>query len=76
MDVNSAFIHGDLHEDIYMKQPKGFIHDTSLVFRYNKSLYGLKQYPRAWYAGMDTFLLSQGFERYKYDPNVYLQNLD
>ena len=40
MDVKSAFIHGDLHEEIYMKQPEGYITDPSLVFKLKKSLYG------------------------------------
>ena len=63
MDVKSAFLHGDLEEKIYMKQPEGFLDDPSLVYRLRKSLYGLKQAPRAWYSKMDTFLISQKFER-------------
>ena len=59
-----------------MQHIKCFIHYPSLFFRLKKSLYGLKQAPRAWYAKMDSFLLSLGFERCKYDPNVYLQHLD
>eukprot|EP00253_Pinus_taeda_P030106 PITA_30106 len=55
-----------------MEQPHGFIHDSSLVCRPKKSLYYLKQAPGAWYAKMDSFLLSQNFERGKYDPNVYM----
>eukprot|EP00253_Pinus_taeda_P026884 PITA_26884 len=48
MDVKSAFFLGDLHEEIYMEQPIGFIQiDSSLVCRLKKSLYGLKQAPRA-----------------------------
>eukprot|EP00253_Pinus_taeda_P024652 PITA_24652 len=48
MDVKSTFLHGDLHEEIYMEQPIGFIQtDSSLVCRLKKSLYGLKQAPRA-----------------------------
>ena len=48
MDVKSAFLHGDLKEEIYMKQPEGFIDDPSLFCRLRKSLYGLKEAPRAW----------------------------
>ena len=63
MDVKSAFLHGYLEEDIYMKQPEGFIDDPSLVCRLRKSLYELKQAPRAWYSKMDSFLISQKLER-------------
>ena len=48
MDAKSAFIHGDLKEEIYMDQPQGYIQNSSLIFRLKKSLYGLKQAPRAW----------------------------
>ena len=75
MDVKSDLKHGEIHEDIYMQKPEGFIHDPSLVFRLKKYLYGLKQAPRAWYAKMDKFLLSLGFERCKSDSNVYLQHV-
>ena len=64
MDVKSDFIHGEIHEDIYMQNPKGFIHDPSLFCRLKKSLYGLKQACRAWYAKMNNFLPSHNcFER-------------
>ena len=42
MDVKSAFIHGDLEEEIYMIQPEGYTEDSSLVFKLRKYLYGLK----------------------------------
>ena len=73
-DVKRDFIHGDLHEEIYIQNPEGFIHDPSLVFKLRKSLYGLKQDLGTWYAKMDSFLLSLGFERCKYN-NVYLQHI-
>ena len=41
-DVKSDFIHGDQKEEIYMKHPKGYTSDPSLVFKLHKSLYGLK----------------------------------
>ena len=74
MDVKSAFIHGEIHEEIYMNHIEGFIDDHSLFFRLNNSLYGLKQAPMAWYAKMGNFLLSLGFEQCKSDPNIYFQN--
>jgi hypothetical protein len=46
--------------------------DPSLVCRLKKSLYGLKQASRAWYANMDSYMLSQNFVRCKSDPNVYI----
>ena len=66
-------MNGDLNEDIYMQQPKGFISNPSLVCRLNKSLYGLKKAPRAWYAKIDGFLLSLSFVWCKSNPNVYLK---
>jgi hypothetical protein len=72
MDVKSIFLHGDLQEKIYMEQPPGYIqNDSSLVCHLKKSLYCLKQAPQAWYAKMDSILLSTRFSRCHYDPNVY-----
>eukprot|EP00253_Pinus_taeda_P021495 PITA_21495 len=72
IDVKSAFLHGDLHEEIYIEQPPEFIQiDSGLVCRLKKSLYGLKQAPWAWYAKMDSFLLDTGFSRRHYENSVY-----
>eukprot|EP00253_Pinus_taeda_P015592 PITA_15592 len=76
MNVKSAFLHGDLHEEIYMEQPNGFIQtDSSLVCRLKKSLYGLKRAPRAWYAKMDNFLLETRFSRCHFDNTVYTKEV-
>jgi hypothetical protein len=76
MDVKNEFIYGHLSKDIYMEQPQGFMQDSSLVCRLKKSLYGLKQALRAWYAKMDSNLLSQNFVRCKSDPNVYMLRMN
>eukprot|EP00253_Pinus_taeda_P025436 PITA_25436 len=76
MDVKSTFLHGDLHEEIYMEQPTGFIKtDSTLVCRLNKSLYGLKQAPQDWCAKMDSFLLETGFSRCHSDNIVYTKKV-
>jgi hypothetical protein len=72
MDMKNAFIHKDLSKEIYMEQPQGFMQNSSLVCQLKKSLYGLKEAPRACYAKMDSYLLSQNFVRCKSDPNIYI----
>jgi hypothetical protein len=73
--VKTAFLHGDLEEDIYMDQPEGFIvpGKEDYVCRLKKYLYGLKQSPRQWYKRFDSFMLSKGFQRSQYDSCVYLK---
>jgi len=56
MDVKTTFLHGDLEEEIYMKQPEGFAvkGKKELLCKLKKPLYGLKQSPRMWYQKFDT----------------------
>ena len=63
VEVMSAFLNGDLEEEVYMCQPQGFQVPgrEHLVCRLQKALYGLKKAPRAWYIKIDTYLGEQGF---------------
>jgi len=64
MDIKFSFLHGDLHEEIYMEQPTSFMEkDSCLACHLKKSLYGLKQAPCTWYAKMGRFLLDTHFSR-------------
>ena len=75
MDVKTTFLHGDLEEGIYMKQPEGFTvkGKKELVCKLKKSLYGLKQSPRMWYQKFDTFIQGLCFTRSKADHSVYFK---
>nr|AAF65309.1 reverse transcriptase [Picea glauca] len=73
MDVKTTFLHGDLEEEIYMKQPEGFVvkGNKELVCKINKSLCGVKQSPRMWYQKFDTYILRLGFVISRADHCVY-----
>jgi hypothetical protein len=65
-------INGAIEEEVYIEQPECFeVHpkDTH-VCRLKKSLYGLKQTPRAWYARIDSYLIRFGFSKSHADPNL------
>jgi len=71
LDVKTAYLYGDLTETIYMEQPDGFNDDTNRVCLLNKSLYGLRQAPRQWYAKFDSFMREFGLKPTNADPCVY-----
>nr|GEX21698.1 retrotransposon protein, putative, Ty1-copia subclass [Tanacetum cinerariifolium] len=73
MDVKTAFLNGDLDEEIYMKQPEGFVmsgHENK-VCKLKKSLYGLKQAPKQWHQKFDEVVVSNGFSLNQADKCVY-----
>lgn len=79
MDVKSAFLNGNLEEEVYIEQPDGFLlgEDPNAVCRLKKALYGLKQAPRAWYSRLDTYLIqSLGFKKGVVDSNLYIKVVD
>ena len=77
LDVKTAFLHGNLEEQIYMSQPDGFLEvgKENHVCLLKKSLYGLKQSPRQWYKRFDAFMVSYNFVRNEFDNCVYSRKL-
>ena len=73
MDVKSAFLNGELEEEVYVSQPPGFEDPEFPEFVYYllKALYGLKQAPRAWYDTLSQFLLENHFTRGTVDKTLF-----
>ncbi|GJU76300.1 putative ribonuclease H-like domain-containing protein, partial [Tanacetum coccineum] len=71
----SAFLYGEIEEEVYVTQPKGFEdpHLPKHVYRVVKALYGLHQAPRAWYARLSTFLLKHNYRRGTIDKTLFIK---
>jgi len=78
--VKSAFLHGELQEEVYVEQPEGFVQKgkEEQVYKLKKALYGLKQAPRAWYSRIDSHFEKMGFTKcpYKHTLNVKTEKGD
>lgn len=73
MDVRSAFLNGQITEEIYMMPPEGYEQRKGLVCRLNRALYGLKQASRAWNLRFDQLMQDLGFRRSVNDPCLYVK---
>ncbi|GJR54958.1 retrovirus-related pol polyprotein from transposon TNT 1-94 [Tanacetum coccineum] len=73
MDIKTAFLNGELKEEVYISQPEGFVDqdNPSHVYKFKKAFYGLKQAPRAWYDILSSFLISQQFSKGTVDPTLF-----
>ncbi|GKA09578.1 retrovirus-related pol polyprotein from transposon TNT 1-94 [Tanacetum coccineum] len=70
MDAKTAFLNGNLQEEVYVSQPDG---NPNHVYKLKKALYGLKQAARAWYDMLSSFLISQDFSKGLVDPTLFIR---
>jgi hypothetical protein len=76
LDMQNVFLHDILKEDVYMKQPPGYVgmHHLLHVCKLDKALYGLKQAPKAWYNILSSKLVQLGFVICKADTSLFIYN--
>jgi hypothetical protein len=76
LDIQNAFLHGYLEEEVCMEQPPGYEDSTKpgYVWKLDTALYGLKQAPRAWYSWLSAKLISLGFHASKADVSLFFYN--
>nr|GEZ38798.1 integrase, catalytic region, zinc finger, CCHC-type, peptidase aspartic, catalytic [Tanacetum cinerariifolium]GEZ38804.1 integrase, catalytic region, zinc finger, CCHC-type, peptidase aspartic, catalytic [Tanacetum cinerariifolium] len=75
MDVKTAFLNGNMRENVYISQLDGFVDpdNPNHVYKLKMALYGLKQASRAWYDMLSSFLLSQDFSKGSVDPTLFIR---
>lgn len=74
VDIKTAFLNGELEEEVYVTQPPGFENgNTRVVCKLRKALYGLKQAPRAWHKTLSDKLSVMGYRVCKSDAGVYIR---
>jgi hypothetical protein len=71
LDVKSAFLHGELNEEVFVDQPQNG--EETKVYRLKKALYGLKQAPRAWYSRIESYFSKEGFTKYPYEHTLFIK---
>jgi len=78
IDIDNAFLHGDLQEHVYMAQPPSFVSSAhpQHVFKLNKAIYGLKQAPRSWFQKLHHTFTHMGFQSSKSDSSLFIKFWD
>ncbi|GKD99310.1 retrovirus-related pol polyprotein from transposon TNT 1-94 [Tanacetum coccineum] len=74
IDVKTAFLNGNLREEVYVSQPDSFVDpdNPNHMYKLKKALYGLKQAPRSWYDMLSSLLISQDFSKGLVDPTLFI----
>nr|GEX32626.1 retrovirus-related Pol polyprotein from transposon TNT 1-94 [Tanacetum cinerariifolium] len=75
MDVKTAFLNGNLREEVYVSQLDGFVDpdNSNHIYKLKIALYGLKQAPCAWYDMLSSLLISQDFSKSSVDPTLFIR---
>lgn len=75
LDVKSAFLHGELNEDVFVEQPRGYEKKDSpnKVYKLKKALYGLKQAPRSWFSRIEAYFVKEGFEKCHSEHTLFVK---
>lgn len=75
LDVKSAFLHGELQEEVFVEQPHGYevAGKMEMVYKLHKALYGLKQAPRAWFSRIESYFIKEGFENSSSEQTLFIK---
>ena len=78
LDVKSAFLYGELNEEIFVEQPQEYEKkgEEHKVYRLKKALYGLKQAPRAWYSRIEAYFIKEGFDKCFCEHTLFIKTGD
>lgn len=73
LDVKTAFLHGELKEEVFVSQPEGFVvpGEEHKVYKLKRALYGLRQAPRSWNIKLNQILRGLSFQRCSKEPSLY-----
>jgi hypothetical protein len=74
IDIQNAFLHGNLSEEVFMSQPPGYKHSLypNHVCKLQRAIYRLKQAPRAWFSRLSNKLLDLGFHGSRSDSSLFI----
>lgn len=78
LDVKSAFLHGELNEEVFIAQPPGYEQkgQEHKVYKLKKALYSLKQAPQAWYSRIESYFMKEGFEKCPHEHTLFVRRMD